>query len=152
MRWLSVRSSRAISTLAISLTLTTTAAAAELPSQPPSPTPPPVPEPTQSHIRRQNTLVSPTQNAQEYAPTVTTTYAVMAQTDEDSPTPAAGADQAWNTVPVAAMMGLIMPNPDYDIYTGELSVERTEADSQASHTPSASSTMVAATTSSPGAG
>lgn len=53
----------------------------------------------------------------------------MAQTDEDSPTPAAGADQAWNTVPVAAMMGLIMPNPDYDIYTGELNFCSHVADS-----------------------
>lgn len=54
-----------------------------------------------------------------FAPTVTTTYAVMAPTDHVPATPADGAEQAWSTVPVAAKVGLIMPNPDYDIYTGE---------------------------------
>lgn len=83
---------------------------------------------------------------------MTTTYAVMAQTDDESPTPAAGADQAWKTVPVAAMMGLIMPNPDYDIYTGELGGACIIADCQASHTPSGSSTTAAGTTKLLGAG
>lgn len=123
MRWQCARPSRAWSTLVISLALTTAVEATSVYAQTPTPTPPLVPSPSPSHVRRQNTLVRPSEDSLEYAPTVTTTYAVMAQTDDESPTPAAGADQAWKTVPVAAMMGLIMPNPDYDIYTGVRSLE-----------------------------
>lgn len=119
MRWHCVCSpSRALSTLAISLVLATTTAASALSSQTPTPTPPPASTPASTHVRRQNTIVRPSEDDKQYTPTVTTTYAVLAQTNHDSPTAVAGADQAWSTVPVAAVMGLIMPNPEYDIYTG----------------------------------